>query len=112
MVRITEIDVPTEMKRSDYIFKNNDWYKYRGGRKQFQKSLQAERVSQINLTETKEVANIWKIHNFLASSTELVLLEQCVWLSLCIEWNETAKIFFNYDKNQITCSGMGMEIVI
>lgn len=104
--------IDKELERSDYIFKNNDWYKFKGGRKKFAKQIQAERMDALNLKETKEVAEIWKEKNFIASPEEIVLLEQCVWLTLCIEWSESAKIFFNYDKNQITCSSMGMEIVI
>ena len=112
MVKLTETNVGKEMKACDYIFKHSHWYLYKGGRKQFQKELQAQRVDQLSLTETKEAAEIWKLHNFMASPSGLVLLEQCVWLTLCIEWCEDAKIFFDYTNNKVKCAFMGMEITI
>lgn len=93
-------------------YKNNDWYNYQCGKQEILKQERLEKMSDLNLTDTRDVVEIWKTKSVNLDPKTMILLEQCVWLSLCVEWSELANIKFDYDKKSVTCSLDKMEVIL
>lgn len=87
------------------------WFEFFGGKEYFMRQEQDQKRSGINLFETKLISSVWKEKHKILNPETLVQLEQCVYLTLLVEWGENAKCFFDYDKSEIKFKCEGREYV-
>jgi len=78
------------------------WFEFYGGREYFKKQEQDQKQSELNLFETKLISSVWKEKHKDLDAQTLIQLEQCIYLTLLIEWGDDAKCFFDYDLGEIS----------
>lgn len=78
------------------------WFEFFGGREVLKKQELQEKNLALSLSETKEISTVWKEKNKILDPETLMRLEECIYLTLLIEWGDDAKCFFDYEKNEIT----------
>ena len=77
------------------------WFEFYGGKEYFKKQERDQKQSELNLFETKLISSVWKEKHKILNPETLIQLEQCVYLTLLIEWGDDAKCFFDYENSSI-----------
>lgn len=77
------------------------WFDFFGGKELYKKQEREQKQSELNLLETKLISSVWKEKHKSLNPETLIQLEQCIYLTLLIEWGDDAKCFFDYEKSEI-----------
>lgn len=100
------------MKISSVSDELRNWYRFEGGRSQLFKKKQKEIKEALSLVETRAICDVWKNNFDKIDPKTRIILEQCCYLTLCIEWGEDSVILFDDKKRIVTCKSEDKEVVL